>query len=364
MNLLEQSDIRATLWPKRLVEIRRKLNRSSRVIIILGLLALVGNAFWVWHDRHQFTQAFNPLNFSSWFHPAYVNSLVLAMIILYAMRQISKTRQKLTPLGYPLLEREETFRGLEIWKSVEPLTKRPASLHVIHPDKYPSEHETWKTISHRWVRRSDKARRLTSPHIARVLDSGYAQHESFYAVMELPRGISLFELVEQFGVCPVDRAVFLLAQTAHAIQDAHANGLFYLSLRPQHIWVGSRSSNVDWVTVVLFGYELNEQKEELARQDIRQFALIATGLMTGKWLMDENSPELIKTASNQLDTCHVPFGIKQILLRCLASPDDEVLPPVDEMVHRMWDAVPGDQWTNDRAFAWWQEHQQDAGVTR
>jgi eukaryotic-like serine/threonine-protein kinase len=364
MNIVEQHDIRATLWPRRLVEIRRKLNRSSRTIVVLGLAALIGNAFWVWHDRHHFTTTFNPLELNAWFHPAYVNSLVIAIIILYAMRQISRTREKLAPLGYPLLELEEQYRGLEIWKSVEPLTKRPVSLHVIHRGKYPTDQESWKTISHRWVRRSDKARRLTSPHIARVLDCGYAQHDSFYTVMELPRGMSLFELVEQFGACPLNRAVFLLAQTAHAIQDAHASNLFNLSLRAQHIWVGSRSSNVDWVTVVMFGYESNEQNETLARKDLRQFALIATGVMTGKWLTDEASPETTFAVSRQLDECRIPFSIKQLLMRCLTASDDEVIPPVDEIVRRMWEAVPGDPWTNDQAAAWWKEHQQDAGITR
>ena len=359
MDILHPSDIRAMLWPRRLMEIRRKLNRSSYIIITLGLFALMGNAFWVWMDRQAYLAQYNPFVLATWFHPAHVNSLVIAVIMLYAMRQVSKTRLKLSPLGYPLLEIEEQHRGVEIWKSVEPLTKRPVLLHVIRPDKFPVGQETWKSVSHRWIRRSEKARRLTSPHIARVMDVGYAQHERFYTALELPRGVRMTDLVEQQGALPLNRAIFIMAQVAHAIQDAHENGLNEISIHPRHIWIGHRSSNSDWVTLMLSGYESDVDATVGARDDLRQFALITLGLLAGAWPDEPKTPSQVEALVRGVD---LPYELAQVIQRCLLVQSSDELPPIDEIARRMWASVPGASWNNDHAVAWWKEHQAD--VTR
>lgn len=356
MDIIRQSDIRAILWPRRLSEIRRKLNRSSLIIISLGLLALMGNAFWVWQDRGHFEGQFNPFDLGTWFHPAHVNSLVIAIIILYALRQINKTRMKLAPLGYPLLEIEEQHRGVEIWKSVEPLTKRPVMLHVIRPDRFPVGQESWKDVSHRWIRRSEKSRRLTSPHMGRVLDVGYAQHERFYTALEMPRGVRLTDLVEAHGAQPLNRVVFIMAQVAHAMDDAHQHELKGVSLQPRHIWIGHRSSNSDWVTLMLAGYESNTESSVAARQDIRQFALITIGLLSGVWPED---PKTSAETDALLHPLELPYGMAHVVQRCLSPRIEDELPPIGEIARRMWDSIQEPHWCNDYAVAWWKEHQSE-----
>ncbi len=339
------------MWPRRLLEIRRKLNRSSYVIITLGLLSLAGNAYWVWTDRSAFLAQFQPRVILTWFHPAHVNSLVIAIIILYAMRQISRTRQKLAPLGYPLLEAEEKHRGVEVWRSVEPLTKRPAILHMIHPERSGVGRETWKDVSHCWVRRSEKARRLSSPHIARVLDVGYAQHERFYTVMEMPRGMRLDLLLEQHGAIPLNRTVFLMAQVAHAVQDAHDAGLCGLSLHPRHCWVGFRSSSMDWITIMLSGYSVESDDECTPMKDIRLFGLMMLGMLQGKWIPDTSSMVEVRDV---LRSMALPFGIEQVL-ECCIDPTGESSIPIEELARRLWDGIQCPSWNNDQAAAWWNE---------
>jgi len=359
MFTVQSSDIRSTLWPTRLVLVRRTLNRSSRVIVLLGLISLVGNALWVWQDQFSSQGRTQPSEYSDWFHPAYMNSLLIAIIMLYALRQISRTRQKLMPLGYPLLERIEHHRGRDVWRSVEPLTKRPAHLHVIHAEKYPLEQLSWKEISRQWIKRGDKVKKLTSPHIARLLDCGFAQQESFYAVVDLPRGITLHEFIHRHGACPPDRAMFLLAQIAHALQDAHDIGLYNLSLRPQHIWIGFRSTNADWITVELFGYEENDSAEHLTRIDVRDFILLAMGLLTGKWVDDRTNLPAVASAIDDLNLLDLPYMFKQQLSRYSMVHDDETIPPTDELARRLWATLPGPTWNNDRAQAWWSMHKID-----
>lgn len=360
MTVFHPGDIRATLWPKRLLEVRRKLTRSSVIIVALGLLALSGNAFWVWHDRNEFIAAFNLSAPRTWFHPAPVNSLLIAVIMLYALRQIAKTRRKLAPLGYPLLEAEEKVRGVEVWTSVEPLTKRPAMLYMIHPERSGVGRDAWREVSHRWVRRSEKARRLNSPHVARVLDAGYAQHERFYTVVEMPRGLRFDELVRAHGALPVNRAVFLMAQVAHAVQEAHEAGLFGLALHPRHCWVGSRSSNVDWVTVMVSGHCVDEEATTDAGPDLRAFALILLGLLSGTWPSAQDAPSAHAAV---IDRLALPYGIASALHRCLNANATDALPPVEEIVRGMWASLPGPFWNNDLAEAWWNDRKQEQAAS-
>jgi len=356
MFTVPSSDIRSTLWPTRLVQVRRTLNRSSRIIVFLGLISLTGNAVWIWQEQYATQTNGQPVDHSDWFHPSYMNSLLIAVIMLYAMRQISRTRQKLTPLGYPLLERIEHHRGRDVWRSVEPLTKRPAHLHVVYAGKYPLEEMSWKEISHQWIKRGDKVKKLTSPHIARLLDCGFAQSESFYAVMELPRGMTLHDFIGRHGACPPDRSIYLLAQIAHAIQDAHTMGLCNLSLRPQHVWIGFRTNNADWITVELFGYEENDTAEHLTRIDICDYVLLAIGLLTGRWVEDRDNPNSISAAIQELNRMELPYMFKQHLSRYCTAGDDEAIPPADELARRLWSSLSGPSWNNDRAQAWWKVH--------
>ena len=283
------SDIRATLWPRRLIQVRRTLNRSSLIIIFLGLTALCANAAWVWLNRKSPLPAY-PVEWSSGTCLVYLNSVLFAVVLLYAMRQISRTRQKLITLGYPLLERVRERRGMETWKSVEPLTKRPTMLHVIHADKFPHDAGGWKALSHQWIKRGEKAKRLTSPHVARVLDCGFADHERFYSAMEMPKGISMEALVQYSGPCPPARAVYLLAQVAHALEDAHAHDFTLIQLEPSSVFIGSRASNYDWVTVIFSGYELAGSPDHARHVDTLQFVNLAIGLFTGKWPQPDSPP--------------------------------------------------------------------------
>lgn len=367
MPSFKPSDIRTTLWPARLVKVRSTLNRSSRVIVLLGLVSLAGNALWVWKDPYAQSGHFtvDDLPLSSWLHPAYINSLIIAIIMLYALRQVSRTREKLTPLGYPLLAKVEHFRGRDVWRSVEPLTKRPAHLHVVHSEKYPHERDHWKEVSHEWVKRGDRVKKLGSPHIARLLDCGFAQHDQFYAVVELPKGMTLYDFVHTHGICPPDRTIFLLAQIAHAIHDAHATRLFNLSLRPQHIWIGYRSTNADWVTVELFGYEEDSMAGNQTSIDYRDFAMLAVGLLTGKWVVEDRANEKsITEAVKAMNQSGIPYMFKEQLSLYLDLTANSNLPPPGELVRRLWSYLPGPTWNNDRAQTWWKEHEtEDKGVS-
>ena len=342
-------EIRATLWPQRLVNVRRSLNRSSRIIVLLGLLALTGCAIWATRDQ---TRSFNVLEFSTWFHPAYINSALIAIMMIYALRQISRTRQKLNPLGYPLLECVGELRGIEIWRSTEPLSLRPVHIHFIKPDKFRSTGASWDQLRQGWLRRAEKMRRLYSPHVAPLVDCGYGQGNTFYSVVALPAGQRLDEFIEAHGPCPVDRTLYLLEQVADAISNAHDQGLFQLTLQPRHIFIGRRSHQEDWVTMELFGYEADEDVSGETHTDAAAFARIATGMLTGAW------PEL-STPRSALETSLREKNIPETMIHSLLKHQNNRhtnAPAIASIIAELRAGFHGEPWTRERAAAWWSGH--------
>ncbi len=349
--LSHSGEIRATLWPQRLIATRISLNRSSRMMVLLGLVALAGNSFWLWQEG---------IPAHDWFHPAYISSLLIAVIILYALRQITHTRRRLMPLGYPLLERESHRRGLELWKSVEPLTRRPVHLYLARPEKFPQEPKAWENLTRAWSRRAEKARRLTSPHATRLFDYGFALGNRFYTAVELARGITLRTLVSDYGPCPADRAYFLLAQIAHAIQDAHNQGLDHLDIRPDAIRISNRPGAEDWTTLMLLNHDLPPEENAAAtREDLRRFGLLAAGLLTGAWPDDRKTPNA--AALEQAMAEHgAPYAMRDLFARYI-GPDHDA-PPLSEGMRRLNAAMAsGSGWNQDRAVAWWAQHQPNKG---
>lgn len=355
MTMRAPSTTHAILWPQRLVAVRRSLNHSSRLIVLFGLFALGGSALWVTYDNSPRSTNFQLLDVRSWFHPAYINSLLITAMMLYAMRQVGRTREKLMPLGYPLLGCIDEERGVEVWRSVEPLSRRPVHLHLIRPAKYPGDRSSWKQNSQSWIRRAERSRRLSSPHIAQVIDVGYAQYDYFYAVMEMPSGLRLDQLIARYGALPLDRSLYLIAQIAHAVGDAHAHKQYQITLDPRHIWVGQRTSNEDWITVELHGYEEPDQaRDNSERDDQRDLAVVAYGMLTGDLTRREALP-----SAAELDRALQARGIPHLIIETLGTamqPGSTELPPVTELVRRMWEAYRGEPWNNDRAAAWWHDH--------
>lgn len=348
-------EIRATIWPQRLLNARRSLDRSSRVIIILGLLALFGSAAWVTYDFSEYgaTEQTLSLDYHTWLHPAYLNSILISAIVIYAVRQITRTREKLAPLAYPLIERIERIHALEVWRSVEPVTRRPMHLQVIKRNRYPCSRDEWKSISQNWIRRAEKARRLVSPHTARIIDCGYAQGNRFFSMVELPRGIKLDEFVSIYGAIPLNRALFLLVQLGHSIEEAHHHGFDKLNLRTRNVFIGSRAANEDWVTTVLFGYDRDGADGPGTDDDVRRFAMIAASMLTAKNL-DQESLEL-PALEEALEAAEVPFAIRQLLIDCIANSGKPV-PPINELIRSLWAAHHGPEWTIEDAARWWKEH--------
>jgi serine/threonine protein kinase len=86
----------------------------------------------------------------------------------------------------------------------------------------------------RFRREARVAARLRSPHVIPIHRYGEIDGQ-LYIDMRFVDGGDLHDLVQTTGGLALDRAVHILEQVAHAVDDAHANGLVHRDVKPSNI---------------------------------------------------------------------------------------------------------------------------------
>ncbi len=71
--------------------------------------------------------------------------------------------------------------------------------------------------------------------------------------MEYLQGLSLADLVREYGPLPAGRAIYLFRQVCAGLAEAHALGLVHRDLKPANIFVAIRGGESDVAKVLDFG---------------------------------------------------------------------------------------------------------------
>ncbi|MBL8742689.1 MAG: serine/threonine protein kinase, partial [Myxococcales bacterium] len=87
----------------------------------------------------------------------------------------------------------------------------------------------------RLEREASAAARLEHPSIVRIFDLGHTDLGDPFIVMELLRGVSLREHLDERGAIAADKAVALLLPIASALAAAHARGIVHRDIKPENI---------------------------------------------------------------------------------------------------------------------------------
>src|SRR5256885_7066892 len=82
---------------------------------------------------------------------------------------------------------------------------------------------------------------------------GHPEDGTFYFVKEYLPGLSLQELVEQYGPLPPGRAIHFLRQICAALKEAHAIGLIHRDIKPSNVIVCRRGGMDDVAKLLDFG---------------------------------------------------------------------------------------------------------------
>ena len=177
----------------------------------------------------------------------------------------------------------------EVYRAQDTVHDRVVALKVL-PD-YLAGDESFET---RFRRESRMAAKLNEPHIIPIHDFGEIGGRLFID-MRLVEGHDLGSVLQTHGTLPVHIAVELVAQTASALDAAHASGLVHRDVKPSNILLTGLTDKLD---IVPFAYLVDFG---IARSSAQEgTALTATTATVGT--VAYMSPERISGAPSDLRT--------------------------------------------------------------
>lgn len=223
--------------------------------------------------------------------------------------------------------------------------KQRVAMKFMLPGKTPNpeRHE-------RFLREAQIASRLTTVHVARVIDVGTMPDGGApYMVMEYLQGSDLSGVIAERGQLPIQEAAGYVLQVCEAVGEAHAAGIVHRDLKPANLFLTKTADGQACVKVLDFGVsklmdaglqltqdamtlgsplymppeQMSASKNVDARADIWALGVILYELIAGKTPFDaEQLPQLCTRVFTGEPTplgqfrSDVPVGLEAVLLRC------------------------------------------------
>jgi hypothetical protein len=347
----------------------------------------------------------HPLEFFFWFIFPYLLVILMAFVgarVVYGLgTEVTRARE----LGsYQLVERLGQGGMGEVWRAEHRLLARPAAIKLIRPSLAGQPQNGGSTDAvRRFEREAQVIASLRSPHTVNLFDFGVAGDGSFYYVMELLEGLDVDRLVRRSGPLAPERVVHILRQICHSLSEAESRGLVHRDIKPANIFLCRYGEDYDFVKVLDFGIVKSARdgagdtalaltvanviqgtpafiapEQALGAGDIDHRAdIYATGcvaywMLTGQQVFEgETAIALVvhhaqtpPIPPSQRSEMPIPAVLDELVLACLAKLPAERPQSARELLRRL-DAIDfGRTWTDDRARAWWAEHEPARPVRR
>jgi eukaryotic-like serine/threonine-protein kinase len=311
---------------------------------------------------------------------------------LYDLRRSVREANELGP--YALEEKLGAGGMGEVWRARHRLLIRPAAVKIIRPEFLASTHADPDLVLRRFEREARATAALRSPHTVQLYDFGETEDGTLFYVMELLVGIDLESLVSRFGPIPAERAIHILNQVCHSLDEAHRNGLTHRDIKPANIFVSGIGTELDFVKVLDFGLVRlrSVQPESVAtvtaeagvactpayaapeiargeptydhRVDIYAVGCVAYWLLTGQQVFTANSSMqmLIDHASTPPPPLHartelpIPPELEELIMECLEKNPGRRPAGADVLARRFSACRVPEPWTRERAEYWWRLH--------
>ncbi|MBK7397850.1 MAG: protein kinase [Myxococcales bacterium] len=105
----------------------------------------------------------------------------------------------------------------------------------------------------RFLREAQSAARLSSEHVARVLDVDVNEEGAPYIVMERLVGTDLLGALRSRGPLPLAEVAEWIGQACAALAEAHAQGIVHRDLKPSNLFLARRADGTVVLKVLDFG---------------------------------------------------------------------------------------------------------------
>jgi serine/threonine-protein kinase len=256
----------------------------------------------------------------------------------------------------------------QVFKAEHVRMKRTCAIKVLRPNLSGDPEAT-----QRFQREAENASQLSHPNVAQIYDFG--EHDGLvYLAMEYIAGESLAALLQREPAVHPDIAADIIAQSAAALEAAHARGVLHRDVKPDNIMLGRNADGTYQVKLVDFGIARamtsEEQRvtrtglvigtpefmspeqiagEELdARSDLYALALVAFQCVTGKEAFPSTSSKqnLIlrltsrpRTLTEVRDDVPWPESLQQVFDRALAPDPGGRYDSVGQFAEELWAAI-------------------------
>ncbi|HEY6080213.1 MAG TPA: serine/threonine protein kinase [Polyangiaceae bacterium] len=344
-------------------------------------------------------------------------SIVFARLVVRVRREAAEAKaeaqraqRQVRDLGsYRLVECLGKGGMGEVWRAEHRLLAREAAIKLIRIDGG----EVTPDMQERFRREAQTLAALRSRNTIELFDYGVSDDGTFFYVMELLDGLDLDSLVHLHGPQPPGRVMRMLIQACRSLGEAHDVGLVHRDVKPANLFACRAADELDVIKVLDFGLVRSLAAEDSASADVQApvdevssdsaqagkltqfgsvmgtpdfmapeqaqgqvldgradiYALGCVGywLLTGHMVFEKGSTMLQLVAhmteeppSPRQRAPQTPPALERIILDCLAKGPDQRPQRARELLERLVLAereLPREQqWTEERAQAWWLEH--------
>jgi hypothetical protein len=363
---------------------------------------------WAWLPEYDFgvatqmdvAEAYQPLYILRSTFRALLGLLVLSAAAIFVFlivvarqrRRMEKAEKTIKQLGQYTLEDKIGSGGMgSVYRARHAFLRRPTAIKMLNADNV-----TEGTLA-RFEREVQLTSRLNHPNTIAVYDYGRTPEGVFYYAMEYLEGITLEDLVKQFGPLAEGRALGILQQICGSLAEAHEIGLIHRDIKPANIILTTRAGIPDFVKVLDFGLvkavDADEQAkltqanvsvgtpyymspEAIERPDsvtalsdiyaigaVGYFLLTGAPVFSGKTVMEicmKHTRANPDPPSKRLGRPVTP-SVEAVILRCLAKAATDRPSSSRVLMEELAQCEPSQRWTRADAESWWATFKKPAG---
>ncbi|TWT84811.1 Serine/threonine-protein kinase PknB [Planctomycetes bacterium CA13] len=269
-----------------------------------------------------------------------------------------------------------------VYSGAHEMLKREVAIKVLERD------ELTTTMAKRFAREVQLTARLRHPNTIAIYDYGRTDDGTFFYVMEYLEGISLQELIDDYGRQPADRVIAILLQICGSLAEAHYRGIVHRDIKPANVFLTAQAGVFDMVKVLDFGLvkDISQNTVEItqsesitgtpmymspesvrdpssadARSDLYAVGAVGYALLTGGTMFDSGPSvdiclkQLNEEPMRPSDRIGVPLAddLQNVILSCLRKDAAQRPVSMDELADTLRHCRDHNGWSSVDAMRWW-----------